>query len=433
MPRTMSTVGLSGHINSSMSLAALANGGGGVLKRRALVLKNDPEGNGKYICGAHEIRVRTREEALAVFRCGQGARQVFGTMANRESSRSHGIFTIKVVRVHNGAPEDPESAQVSRLAIVDLAGSERTRNTATTGDRLKEAGNINKSLMVLGQCLEVLRANQQRMAAPGAPGARKKLAIVPFRHSKLTEIFQNFFVGDGRAVMMIHVNPYDTGFDENSHVMRFSAIAREIQTTATHKTTIPTLKRQISSHLSAFRSAMGGGQKIKVMVPVVSKPSEAPARAAPSAPAAASAPVIPVRTSSARAASSRPSARAAAAAVSASARPSRTHTRPAPPPPKAPSPVPEPEEIKMIEEELEVVEEDAEDESDDEQDLLVEYLFEQLRELKTQLFESEMRNAQLEVDIREEVSRDLQDTIKRIHADYDKRFQAAVSRNPDSS
>ncbi|GMK58260.1 hypothetical protein CspeluHIS016_0502920 [Cutaneotrichosporon spelunceum] len=404
MPRTMSTIGLSGHISSSMSLAALANGGGGVLKRRALVLKNDPEGNGKYICGAHEIRVRNREEALAVFRCGQGARQVFGTMANRESSRSHGIFTIKVVRVHNGAPEDPDSAQVSRLAIVDLAGSERTRNTATTGDRLKEAGNINKSLMVLGQCLEVLRTNQQRMAAPSPPGARKKLAIVPFRHSKLTEIFQNFFVGDGHAVMMIHVNPYDTGFDENSHVMRFSAIAREIQTTATHKTTIPTLKRQISSHLSAFRSAMGGGQKIKVMVPVVNRPSDLPALPEASPPTAGAPPLIPVRGSSARAASARPAARAAAAAVNASSRPSRAHTRSAPPPPKEPLPPPVPEEIKMVEEELEVVEEDAEDEDDDEQDLLVEYLFEQLRELKTQLFESEMRNAQLEVDIREEAA-----------------------------
>jgi kinesin family protein 20 len=27
---------------------------------------------------------------------------------------------------------------------------------------LKEAGNINKSLMVLGQCMEVLRKNQER-------------------------------------------------------------------------------------------------------------------------------------------------------------------------------------------------------------------------------------------------------------------------------
>jgi kinesin family protein 20 len=53
---------------------------------------------------------------------------------------------------------------------------------------------------VLGQCLETLRQNQQRMAAPNAAGIKKKMAMVPFRHSKLTEIFQNFFVGDGRAV-----------------------------------------------------------------------------------------------------------------------------------------------------------------------------------------------------------------------------------------
>jgi kinesin family protein 20 len=44
-----------------MSLAAMANGGGGVLTRKALALKNDPEGNGKYIAGLNEVRVRTRQ------------------------------------------------------------------------------------------------------------------------------------------------------------------------------------------------------------------------------------------------------------------------------------------------------------------------------------------------------------------------------------
>lgn len=48
--------------------------------------------------------------------------------------------------------------------------------------------------MVLGQCMEVLQANQKK-AAQG-----RKPAMVPFRHSKLTEMFQGFFAGDGRAV-----------------------------------------------------------------------------------------------------------------------------------------------------------------------------------------------------------------------------------------
>ncbi|WOO82439.1 Kinesin-like protein KIF23 [Vanrija pseudolonga] len=386
-----SNYGLSGAIGSSMSLAAMANGGGGVLKRRALVLKNDPEGSGKYIAGLHEIRVRTRDEALAVFRTGQRARQVFGTMANRESSRSHGIFTLKVVRIHNGAPEDPDSAQVSRLSIVDLAGSERTRNTHNTGDRLKEAGNINKSLMVLGQCLEVLRANQQKVAAPAPPGLKKKLAVVPFRHSKLTEIFQNFFVGDGRAVMVVHVNPYDTGFDENSHVMRFSAVAREIQTTANLTKTTTSLKRQISTQFNAVKHAFGGGQKIKVVVPVMRPPSTTPyARQSTMPP-----PPVPPK------------------AASRSVRP-----------PTPAQPEPEPEVEEFVEEEIEVVEEDAEEEEDDdEKDALVDYLFEQLADLKTQLYESEMRNATLEVEIREEVSHEVQETIQRMQAEFQRRIQ----------
>lgn len=36
--------------------------------------------------------------------------------------------------------------------------------------------------------------------------------------------------GTETQVMIVNVNPYDTGFDENSHVMRFAALAREVCT-----------------------------------------------------------------------------------------------------------------------------------------------------------------------------------------------------------
>jgi kinesin family member 20 len=109
-------------------------------------------------------------------------------------------------------PKDPTSVQISRLTLVDLAGSERTKHTNTTGDRLKEAGNINKSLMVLGQCMEILRSNQRKIAASlgtntesantrvDTRDVKKGLAIVPFRHSKLTEALMDYFVGDGKVV-----------------------------------------------------------------------------------------------------------------------------------------------------------------------------------------------------------------------------------------
>ena len=112
---------------------------------------------------ASRLTFHDDQDAQALLQKGQLNRHVDSTDQNRESSRSHSIFTIKVVRLPKNV--DPENASapanLARLSIVDLAGSERYRNTQTKGDRLKEAGNINKSLMVLGQCMEVMRKNQE--------------------------------------------------------------------------------------------------------------------------------------------------------------------------------------------------------------------------------------------------------------------------------
>jgi kinesin family protein 20 len=135
--------------------------------------------------------------------------------------------------------------------------------------------------------METLRANQALLLDKAMQGKRKP-AIVPFRHSKLTEMFQGFFAGQGRAVsneyhilawtfilhwwqvMIVNVNPYDTGFDENSHVMRFSSIAREIQTTAFNKMSMPLFRG-----MDALRNAV---TPMKVRVPIqVLKPAKATA------------------------------------------------------------------------------------------------------------------------------------------------------------
>ncbi|TFY67741.1 hypothetical protein EVJ58_g1421 [Rhodofomes roseus] len=223
-----------------------------LLTRKALAVKPCPPSDtgltsseaangsaGKYVAGIRQIRVESAAQAKALLRLGQLHRRVFGTLANTQSSRSHALVTIKILRVHRGEKNDMSSIQTSRLTLVDLAGSERTKHTHTSGDRLREAGNINKSLMVLGQCMETLRTNQRTLARSLAASngtrvdtrdVKRGLAIVPFRHSKLTEILMDYFVGEGSAVMIVNVNPYDTGFDENSHVMRFSALAREVST-----------------------------------------------------------------------------------------------------------------------------------------------------------------------------------------------------------
>ena len=80
-----------------------------LLTRTALPLRPSPasdtmdtESTGKYIAGLRQFRVHSSSQAKALVRLGQLHRRVFGTLANRESSRSHSMVIIKVVRGHRG-------------------------------------------------------------------------------------------------------------------------------------------------------------------------------------------------------------------------------------------------------------------------------------------------------------------------------------------
>ncbi len=57
---------------------------------------------------------------------------------------------------------------------------------------------------------------------------RSNPKIIPFRESKLTRLFQSFFMGKGKASMIVNVNQCASGFDETIHVLKFSAIAKQV-------------------------------------------------------------------------------------------------------------------------------------------------------------------------------------------------------------
>lgn len=44
----------------------------------------------------------------------------------------------------------------SKLTLVDLAGSERACVSQNRGERMREGANINKSLLSLGNCINIL-------------------------------------------------------------------------------------------------------------------------------------------------------------------------------------------------------------------------------------------------------------------------------------
>jgi kinesin family member 23 len=182
-----------------------------------------------YIKDMAEIEVKSTEEAIELMHRAQKRRVVAYTDLNSESSRSHSIFTIRIVQapfdstINDFNPKvfyfnryslriltfssrfkSKSAIHVSQLSMVDLAGSERTKRTKNTGNRLKEAGNINSSLMALRNCIETLRENL-------ISTTRK---MVPYRDSKLTLLFKNYFESNGKIKMILCVNPSAQEFDE---------------------------------------------------------------------------------------------------------------------------------------------------------------------------------------------------------------------------
>ncbi|KYR01628.1 kinesin family member 12 [Tieghemostelium lacteum] len=170
-----------------------------------------------------EVLVTSAEDARDVIEQGEACRRVGGTKLNKTSSRSHAVLTVKVFAYPTDIPREqltPQMLRISKMTIIDLAGCERASRTEATGDRLKEASNINTSLFILGKCIEGLK--QQSLSG--------KTQIIPWRESDLTRICQEYFVGNGKAAMIVNVSPTEKDSDETLNVLRFSASAKEITT-----------------------------------------------------------------------------------------------------------------------------------------------------------------------------------------------------------
>ena len=183
-------------------------------------LREDSYGN-MYVHKCTEVEVRSPKDALEAFNKGQKRRRVAQTQLNHESSRSHAIFNIRLVKTApsgDGEINCDQPIMVSQLALVDLAGSERCKRTGNTDKALKEAGKINNSLMNLRRCMERLRENQNS----------GKNSPVPYRDDRLTHLFRNYFEGIGSVKMIVCVNPRQADFDENVNVMQFAEMASEV-------------------------------------------------------------------------------------------------------------------------------------------------------------------------------------------------------------
>ncbi|URE28617.1 Kinesin motor domain containing protein [Musa troglodytarum] len=105
---------------------------------------------GIYVDCLTEEYVYTMKDVIRLLTKGLANRRTGATSVNMESSRSHCVFTCIVDSQSKSIGDGLISLRTSRINLVDLAGSERQKQTGAAGERLKEAGNINRSLSQLG-------------------------------------------------------------------------------------------------------------------------------------------------------------------------------------------------------------------------------------------------------------------------------------------
>ncbi|OQV20859.1 putative Kinesin-like protein KIF20A [Hypsibius exemplaris] len=194
---------------------------------RSGTLKITDEGDTCYARGLIEVPVFSAADAYHVMGLGRKNLHVAMTKLNDASSRSHSIFTVKLVKLALNGKE----AFVTQLTFCDLAGTERANRTDNTGIRMKESQNINKDLHHLKECIEALR--KSRSTKPG-----RKKEMVPYRNCKLTRLFRSFFSGRGRASMIVNISQCASDFDETVQAIRFGASAMRIMITMSKRESI---------------------------------------------------------------------------------------------------------------------------------------------------------------------------------------------------
>ncbi|KAF7390834.1 hypothetical protein HZH66_009314 [Vespula vulgaris] len=187
-------------------------------KKVPLKLATDNRGRA-FIKGLNTVYVNSGAEAYQVLMAGQYNLKVAATALNARSSRSHCIFTIKLLKYCSENLTD--SVDISTFSFCDLAGSERLKKTLNIGDRLKEAQNINTSLLVLGKCLKSIYDGQLSKL-------KSEPIIGPFRESKLTRLFQRALSGREQIALIVNVNPLPNLYIETQNVLNFAAIAKKI-------------------------------------------------------------------------------------------------------------------------------------------------------------------------------------------------------------
>ncbi|KAL2899206.1 Kinesin-like protein KIN-5D [Bienertia sinuspersici] len=180
--------------------------------KKPLALMEDGKG-GVFVRGLEEEIVTTADEIYKILEKGSAKRRTAETFLNKQSSRSHSIFTI-TIHIKEYTPEGEEMIKCGKLNLVDLAGSENINRSGAREGRAREAGEINKSLLTLGRCINALVEHSGH---------------VPFRDSKLTRLLRDSLGGKTKTCIIATIAPSVPCLEETLSTLDYAYRAKNIK------------------------------------------------------------------------------------------------------------------------------------------------------------------------------------------------------------
>ena len=173
------------------------------------------EKEGFFVEGLTILICKTPEDIVDIILEGTKNRKKGSHDLNKDSSRSHSILTIYIISEIENTGETYK--KYGKISFVDLAGSERLKETHSQGGMLKETGNINKSLFVLGKVISSLTDK------------KNSKQHIPYRDSKLTMLLMDSIGGTSKTLMIACVSPSDVYADETMSTLNYASRTMNIK------------------------------------------------------------------------------------------------------------------------------------------------------------------------------------------------------------
>ncbi|CAN1145683.1 Kinesin-like protein KIN-5D [Linum perenne] len=180
--------------------------------KKPIALMEDGKG-GVFVRGLEEEIVSTANEIYKILEKGSAKRRTAETLLNKQSSRSHSIFSI-TIHIKECTPEGEEVIRCGKLNLVDLAGSENISRSGAREGRAREAGEINKSLLTLGRVINTLVEHSGH---------------IPYRDSKLTRLLRDSLGGKTKTCIIANISPSIQCLEETLSTLDYAYRAKNIK------------------------------------------------------------------------------------------------------------------------------------------------------------------------------------------------------------